>query len=175
MPRPISERKRAQIVADLRKPKAKLARIARVHGISPSSVKAIRAAAGLNPLPTPEAKARAAVARDSMMVEARRRRAVLELRALDEAEKFLDALHQPARVFAFGRNGDGEHAYVDQEVSEPTFKDKQALMISFGIATDKAMQLERYDQESSSGAKAAIMDLVDRMTAAEGAEETPVA
>ncbi len=163
MPRPLTPVQRADILASLRLPGAKLAAVARQHGVSPSAVKSIRTVAGLNPLPTPEAKERAARARDSLLIEARRRRAALMVRSLEVAKRFLDALDQPAVVYAFGRNKAGVHGYVAHKVRRPDLKAMQAAMISYGIAIDKSLQLERYDQESTTASKAAIIELVDRL------------
>lgn len=156
---PIPARTRAHIIEELRKGH-KLAQIARRHGVSPSAVKAIRIAAGLQPLPTEAEKIRAAAARDVMLLDARRRRAQLMVSLLEDAEKLRGQLFRPAKVFGFGGR---EYGYVEQEIAEPDFKGKQALMISIGIAVDKSLQLEKYDQEGSAAARAAIIDLVDRL------------
>lgn len=164
--KPISASKRARIVDELRKG-GKLAAIARANGVSPTSVKVIRIAEGLQPLPTDESKIRAAKARDVMLLDARRRRAKLMVDLLEDAEKLRARLWAPAKVFGFGGK---DYSYVEHAVTEPPFKDKQNLMISIGIAVDKSLQLEKYDQEGAASAKAAIIDLIDRMEVAEAAE-----
>lgn len=164
---PIPARKRALIVEQLRRGD-KLAQIARRHGVSPSAVKAIRIAEGLQPLPTEESKERARAARDVMLLDARRRRAELMISLLEDAEKLRTRLWSPAKVFGFGGR---DYEYREQELSEPDFKGKQALMISLGIAVDKSLQLEKYDQEGSAAGRAAIIELVDRL----GAEERAAA
>lgn len=161
--KPIPARTRTAIVAELREGK-KLAQIARRHKVSPSAVKAIRIAEGLQPLPTEESKILAAQARDVMLLDAHRRQGELRSQLLDEAKKLLDSMHQPAKVFAFGGR---DYGYVEQEIDEPDLKGKQALMISVGIAIDKAVLLEKIAQEGASTAKAAIIDLFDRMAVEE--------
>jgi len=167
--KPITARKRAAIIEDLAHGQ-KLAQIARRHGVSPSSVKAIRIAQGLQPLPTDEAKESAARARAVHVLNTKRRRDVLEDRLLSAAEKLLHQMFAPAKVYAFGRNSDGEHAYVDQAVPEPDAKSKQALMISIGIALQRATELNKYNAEGSAAASAAIIELVDFLDATEKAE-----
>jgi transposase-like protein len=164
--KPITTRKRAAILDDLIHGK-KLAQIARHHGVSPSAVKAIRIAEGLQPLPTDEAKANAAQARAVMMLEAKRRRDAMELKLIETAERLHGQLFAPTKVFAFGGR---EYGYVEEEIDEPDFKGKQALMISIGIALDKALQLNKYNAEGSAAASAAIIELVDFLGASERAE-----
>jgi transposase-like protein len=156
----IDDAKRARIVAAL-EAGGKLAQIARAEDVSPSSVKLIRSAAGLAPLPTPEAKVNAAQARDVMLLDARRRRADLMVSLLSDAERLRQQLFAPALAWGFGGK---DYEYTSHEITEPDFKGKQALMIATGIAIDKSLQLEKYDQESTTAAKAAIIDLVDRLT-----------
>jgi hypothetical protein len=125
-----------------------------------SPVIRIRREEGLAPLPTDEAKISAANARDSWLLEARRRRAKLMVDLLSDAEKLRAALWEPAKVFGFGGK---DYAYADHQLDEPDFKGKQALMISIGIAVDKSLQLEKHDQEGAAAAKAAIIALVDSL------------
>jgi transposase-like protein len=163
---PITAHKRAAIIEDLTHGK-KLAQIARHHSVSPSTVKAIRIAEGLQPLPTDEAKANAAQARAVNMLETKRRRDAMEIKLIETAERLHGQLFAPTKVFAFGGR---EYGYVEEEIDEPDFKSKQALMISIGIALDKAMQLNKYNAEGSAAASAAIIELVDFLGARERAE-----
>jgi transposase-like protein len=163
--KPISASKRARIVLDLKKGD-KLTAIARRHGVSVSPVKAIRIAEGLQPLPTDAAKVNAARARDVMLLDARRRRAQLMVDLLDDAQKLRMQLWKPTTAFTFGGSGD-DYGYIEHEIPQPDFKGKQALMISVGIAVDKSLQLEKHDMEGAAAARAAIIDLVDRLGAAE--------
>jgi transposase-like protein len=164
--KPIPARKRAAILEELGKGH-KLAQIARRHGVSPSAVKAIRISAGLQPLPTDEAKANAAQARAVMMLETKRRRDAMEMKLIETAERLHGQLFAPTKVYAFGGK---DYGYVDEDVDEPDFKAKQAIMISIGIALDKAMQLNKYNAEGSAAASAAIIELVDFLGATEKAE-----
>ena len=156
----IDEAKRARIIAAL-EGRGKLAQIARAEGVSPSAVKAIRIAAGLQPLPTPEAKESAAIARDVMVVAARKKRAELMVSLLEDAERLRSRLFAPALVYGFGGK---EYDYAEHELATPDARSQQSLMIGIGIAIDKSLQLEKFDTESTTAAKAAIIDLVDRLT-----------
>lgn len=160
----ITEVKRTRILEALQQPGAKLARVARRFGVSPSAVKVIRAHAGMAPLATPEQKRLAAEARDTLLVEARRRRAQLMLRLLEDAERLRQRIFEPATAYTFGGSGDN-YGFVEHEIEEPDAKSKQALAIAMGIAIDKSLQLEKYDSESTTAARGAIIELVDRLKA----------
>jgi transposase-like protein len=163
---PITASKRARIIEALRKGE-KLAAIARHNGVSPTSVKKIRIEEGLQPLPTDEAKIRAAKARDVMLLDARRRRAKLMVDLLEDAEKLRTRMFAPTVVFGFGGK---DYEYNEHKIPEPDHRGKQNLAIAMAVCIDKSLGLEKYDQEGAASAKAAIIDLIDRMEVAEAAE-----
>jgi transposase-like protein len=157
--KPVTASMRVAIVKELQRGDG-VTQIARHHGLSVSPVIRIRREEGLQPLATDAEKISAANARDVWLLEARRRRAKLMVDLLSDAEKLRAALWLPAKVYGFGGK---EYEYAEHQLSEPDFKGKQALMISIGIAIDKSLSLEKYDQEGAAAAKAAIIALVDQL------------
>lgn len=157
--KPISASKRARIVEELRKG-GKLTAIARRNGVSPTSVKSIRIAEGLQPLPTDEAKIRAAKARDVWVLLARSKRAELVVELIDTAKRLHGQLFAPTMAFGFGGK---DYEYTEHEIPEPDAKSKQNLALAMAICLDKSIALEKHDQEGATAAKAGIIALIDQL------------
>jgi len=87
--------------------------------------------------------------------------------ALDEAEGFLDDLSNPHTLYHYDTK---MGCYNSMEIPRPTVSERQGIMISFAIAVDKAMAIEKYDSEGPTAAKIAIIELVGRLKSENGAE-----
>jgi hypothetical protein len=134
--------------------------------VSDTTVANLSRQAGLIGPPLSEARKaalRGTIEANSLMAKWKRSRQALAL--MTDTERLRKQLWQPVRVYGFGRGHDGEPVYVEHEIGEPDAKSKQALAITIGVLTDKALQLLRYDRDddSTSTVKASILQLVDRL------------
>jgi transposase-like protein len=163
---------REAIVAAVRAGERRAA-VARRFGVSDTTVTNFARAAGVLDPPISLARRdaiRAAAELNSELAKYRRSKEALAL--LQDAKRLRLQLFRPSKVYAFGRDADGVHAYVEHPVPEPDAKAKQALMISAGIAYQRALELARFGMEDQAGGqvRAAIIDLTERL-AAEVADE----
>lgn len=138
--------------------------IARALGISNSSVRDVARAAGL---PIGSVSPSLAVASGSHVLDARARRASLMSDSLDRARQVLDRMWQPHVTYSFdGKAGE----WQELETPLPDARSLRELAIVFGILTDKALDLDRYDAEGITASRGAVLELVARLADEEAAE-----
>lgn len=70
------------------------------------------------------------------------RRAALAARFLDAAERALDDMESPAKIYNFGGK---DNTYNEVAVERPPTADQRNLMIIAATATDKHKVLDQYD------------------------------
>ena len=88
-----------------------------------------------------------AKATEALVVDARGRRAKLQLALLEDAEKLRQQAWKPTVVFNFGGK---DNTYEQRTIDEPTFADKLKIMQAVGIAVDRSLKLDLHD--SAAGA-----------------------
>jgi hypothetical protein len=120
--------------------------IARQTGIHQRRVSAIAADLGLTFKRSPHV----AAAAEAKKVDAKARRAALALKLLEDAERLRESLWQTCTAYNFGGK---DNTFEQVQLSEPSFRDKQHIMTSIGLAIDRAVKLDAYDRadESLSG------------------------
>lgn len=108
-------------------------------------------------------RTRTAKATEAVIHDGRARRAALEQRLLDEAERSLDRMWTGLEVGAFaGQDGEYKHAYID----EPTPSDRKAIMHTATAAAAAAAKLAEQNAGTEVDvAKAALTKLKDALTA----------
>jgi transposase-like protein len=136
MPPRIPDELREQIAEACRQPDAKRNDIARHYEVSPSTVSKIAGEVGATFDRTATKNATAAREADS-----REALSLLKARFIRESNVFLDKLHRPARLIELSKDGD----WCVFEVEEPVIADQQRLMVSSGIAVDKAIAIDRHN------------------------------
>lgn len=107
-------------------------------------------------------RSRTVKATEAHVADARGRRALLQVRLLDDAEKLRDQLWKPTLAFNFGGK---DNTYAEHQLDEPTFADKLKLMQAVGIAVDRSLKLDLHD--SAAGA-AQVVGLLQQTAAALG-------
>lgn len=103
-----------------------------------------------------------AAATEAKVIDARGRRAVLQLDLLDDAARLREQLWKPTVVFNFGGK---DNTYEERELPEPTFADKLKIVQATGIAVDRSLKLDLHD--SAAGA-AQIVGILQQTAAALG-------
>jgi transposase-like protein len=169
----IPDDSRLAIVAAVRGGERRAA-VARRFGISDTAVTKFCRAAGLLDPPISQARRaaiRAATELNSELGKYRRSRQSLAL--LHDGDRLRRQLWAPTIVFAFGRNAEGEHAFVQHEISQPDAKAQQATAIAMGICLQRALELARFDlaEGGVSQVRASIVDLMERLAAPQPGDE----
>lgn len=128
--------------------------IARRLGRSGQTVSKIAASLGLD-----FDREAARVATEARVIDARARRAELAFKLLDDAERMRQQLFARATVYNFGGR---DNTFEQAEISQPSFRDKQSIMAAIGIAVEKSVRLDEYDNASGAPSDVdAWLDAVD--------------
>lgn len=142
MARPISSEVREQIERDLRARWGTLGirTFAKDHDVSATTIRKIAGEIGLTAGVAHERVQKAASMQRATNAQ---RRAQLAERLLDEAQAALDAIGEGSTIggFSFGE-------FVEGRTKRITARDRQALLVSAGIALDKHRMLDQYDADS---------------------------
>ncbi|MEV8177205.1 hypothetical protein AB0O99_04055 [Cellulosimicrobium funkei] len=107
-------------------------------------------------------------ATQAVIVDAKARRAGLEVALLEDAERLRAQLWQPHTYFDWGGK---DHDFDEHTVEEPTPSDKLKLVQAAGAAIDRALKLALHDADGGhteavgmlDGIAAAIAAAADRM------------
>ena len=136
----IPDEQRQQILAAIRAGAQSCRSIAKAFGVSPATVSALARDNGLS-FERSEGKTRAATR--ARIFDAKVARADMIERLHGDAERLRQRAWQPCTMLV----GSGTAAaWVTTNL--PSFRDQQAAYTSLGIALDKAMALERYDDDA---------------------------
>lgn len=81
---------------------------------------------------------------DAKRVDAKARRAALQLALLGDAERMREQLWSACVVYNFGGK---DNTYEEHPLTEPSFRDKREIMTAVGIAVDRAVKLDQYDAD----------------------------
>lgn len=109
-------------------------------------------------------RSRTMAATEANLRDGRARRAALEQRLLDEAEKSLDRLWSPMEVGAFGGVDGGYHRAT---VDEPSPADRKAIMQTVSTATAAAAKLAEQNAGTEvDAAKGAMTRMLDALKGA---------
>lgn len=84
-------------------------------------------------------------ATQATMIDAKARRATLEIALLDDAERLRKQLWQPHLYFDWGGK---DHDYDEREMPQPTPTDKLKLMQAAGAALDRSLKIAVYDADT---------------------------
>ena len=76
------------------------------------------------------------------------KRAELARGLMEDAARLRACLWSPSEVYNFGGK---DNTFSTATVSNPSYRDKQAIFTSIGIALDKAVMLERHDADGNQG------------------------
>lgn len=170
MPPPLTDDERQRII-DLVEQGVTRNEIARQLGRSGGTITSVAQAAGLT------------FDRSATKTATRARRADLETQRLalaeeliGDARKLRQQLWEPAITKQVVTVGYGPGLSRPEEVvmrhDEPTFADKQRIMTSIGIATDKVLAISKHDVKADEGGEMTMLvGLVDSLRTAHSAPE----
>jgi transposase-like protein len=154
----IPDGQREAILADVRAGGLSCRAIAKKHGVSAATVSGLAREHGLT-FERSDGKTRAATA--ARAFDAKTARAQMIERLHGDAERFRERAWQPCTTLI----GTGPQAmWVTTNL--PSFRDQQSAYTSLGIALDKALTLERHDDDSG---QAAGQNMLGDLMAALGA------
>ncbi|WP_076260854.1 helix-turn-helix domain-containing protein [Intrasporangium flavum] len=94
-------------------------------------------------------------------LDAKARRAKLQLALLEDAERLRAQAWQPTIAFNFGGK---DNTYNEHQLDQPTFADQLKIMQATGIAIDRALKLDLHD----AGGSTAVIGLLQQTAAALG-------
>lgn len=156
MPGPIPPEVRAAVIRDIKAGTLSQRQIGRDHGISPASVGNIAREAGLlNAFDRSATK----IATEAMVVDNKALRVALARQLILDAERFRQRAWKPYKTWERGPEGLEQ---VEHEL--PPAREQQALMTSLGIATQRHMELEKFDRDGSAAdEKSMIGTLFDEL------------
>jgi hypothetical protein len=116
------------------------AEIARRLGRSPGSVAGRKARLGIQSDRGPVIAATRA-----RVIDAKARRAALEVALLEDAEEMRRRMFAPTLVYNFGGK---DNTYAEATVNEPPHADKLKLMQATGIAIDRSLKISEHDADT---------------------------
>lgn len=158
----VTDDERAAIVAILRETE-NVRETARRTGRSKSCVSAIaRSIEGLDIAGRPQTK----TATEAKVADNVAKRELLKASLLDDAIRLRAQLWEPAvekKPMVVSKGGDAGSMVLEVEthLDQPTFADKQRIMTSVGIATDKVIALERLDPVKGTEGRSVLEQLVE--------------
>lgn len=76
------------------------------------------------------------------VADAKARRAEIQLKLLDDAERMRQQLFQPAHAFSFGGK---ENTYEEATLDEPTFADKHKIVMAVSAAINASIKIDEHD------------------------------
>jgi hypothetical protein len=107
-----------------------------------------------------------AAATQAKVIDAKARRAALEVALLEDAEEMRRRMFAKTTVYNFGGK---DNTYNEREVNEPPHADKLKLMQAAGIAIDRSLKISEHD--ASTGHEAAASAAGDILAAIKAAAE----
>lgn len=99
-------------------------------------------------------RAATAAATEAKVLDAKARRAQLQLDLLGDAERLRSQLWQPTVVFNFGGK---DNTYNETRLTEPTFADKLKIVQAAGIAVDRSLKLDLHDSAATATAVVGLL------------------
>jgi hypothetical protein len=84
-----------------------------------------------------------AAATAAKVMDAKARRAQLQLDLLAKAERLLSQIDQPTLAFNFGGK---ENTYEQKTIPEPTFADKRNIIQAVSVAVGTSIKIDEHDQ-----------------------------
>lgn len=84
-------------------------------------------------------------ATEAKVIDAKARRAALELSLLEDAERLRGQIFAPTLIYNFGGK---DNTYNQAEVNEPPHADKLKLMQAIGIAVDRSIKISDHDADT---------------------------
>jgi hypothetical protein len=156
MPKPLPDKKRAAILADIRAGQKSARQIARDHSVSVGSVTNIAKGAGINDAFERTQTEKATRARE---VDCKALRAQLKQDLLLDAQRLRARAWEPYQVVVSTPQG----ADI-VELKQPPLQDARAAYTAVGIAIDKSLVLEKHDAvDGAAGAKSMLANLADAL------------
>lgn len=86
-----------------------------------------------------------AAATQAKVIDAKARRAALEVALLEDAEKLRGQIWRPVTVFNFGGK---DNTYEEHDLDEPPHADKLKLMQAVGVAVDRSLKISVHDVDT---------------------------
>lgn len=125
---------------DLAETGTSISKMAKAISRHPSSVKRRLDTLGIH-----GDRTQTAAATQAKVIDARARRAALELQLLEDAEKLREQVWKPHTYFDWGGK---DHDFDTHEVPEPTPTDKLKLMQAAGIGIDRSLKISVHDADT---------------------------
>lgn len=146
MAAPLSPERRAKLERDLKRRKGtpSVRDYAKKHGVSPETVTRYAKALGVD---FGDVKRMATInATKALEADSRARLQRLRMRLLDEADRFVDALHEPHRAYNFGGR---DNTYAEVMFDEPDRATQRILIINVASIIDKVAMIEKLHNPGS--------------------------
>lgn len=158
--RPVTEADRTQVRTMIEAGMSRNA-IARQLGRSGHTITGIARELGLTFDRANDPQLRAAT--DARIADGRRRRAQLQLVALDNANRLARQMFVPTTVFNFGGK---DNTYNERQLDEPTTRDKRDLAVAIQALTNSAIRLAEHDSGAGLTGVVSLLDQLGRGLAA---------
>jgi hypothetical protein len=84
-------------------------------------------------------------ATQAKVIDAKARRAALEVKLLEDAEKLREQIWAPTLVYNFGGK---DNTYEERHLDEPPHADKLKLMQAIGVAVDRSLKISDHDADT---------------------------
>ena len=104
-------------------------------------------------------------------MDAKARRAALQLALLDDAERLREQLWAPCIVFNFGGK---DNTYEQRELDKPTFTDQLKIMQATGVAIDRSLKLADHDSTGAEQVRSLLVGLADALGLTPEPQDQPV-
>lgn len=111
-------------------------------------------------------RTRTAVATEAKVVDAKSRRATLQLLLLEDAERLRKQMWEPSLAYNFGGK---DNTYAEHQLDQPAFADKLKIMQAVGIAIDRSLKLDVHDSGTGTGV---VIGLLQQTAAALGIRDS---
>lgn len=152
MPPRIPDEKRAAILADIRAAQKSCRGIGRAHNVSDATVRKIAAEAGITDA---FSRAQTENATRAAVIDNKARRVQLAADLLADAQRLRERAWSQHQQYERGQDGP-ELVFLPA----PPPRDVQALYTSIGIAMQRHIELEKFDQADGSEAATSLLDAV---------------
>lgn len=98
-----------------------------------------------------------AAATQAKVIDAKARRAALELELLEDAEELRRRMFAPTKVYNFGGK---DNTYNEREVDEPPHADKLKLMQAATLAVDRSLKIATHDADTGVAEAVGALDQI---------------
>lgn len=111
----------------------------------------------LHALDTPVDRTGTKAATAARVIDAKARRAQLEVQLLEDAARLQAQLFAPTKAFNFGGK---DNTYNERDLAQPTFTDQLKIVQAVGAAIDRALRIATHDADTGVGEAVGVLDQI---------------